>query len=198
MSLKERLINWLRYKRYKKKIAHLPEGKRPQPLLDVGCGSFPITGADFVVDYSHCEFDPYYSSEFRAKLNARFVQCDIHHLPFRDKTFGFVHCSNVLEHVDDPRQAFKELKRVGNHGFVECPSELRERVIHHPIEHAWIINWKDGKIVNKKPTQLHVWGIQILPFPFSDWIRNNCRLFWKCFDYFIDQVLNISYNKFRF
>lgn len=37
---------------------------------------------------------------------------DIHALPFPDNTFDRVMCIEVLEHVKDPRQAFKEMKRV--------------------------------------------------------------------------------------
>lgn len=39
---------------------------------------------------------------------------DIHKLPFKDGSFDLVLCSEVLEHVLDPKLAFKELVRVSN------------------------------------------------------------------------------------
>lgn len=39
-------------------------------------------------------------------------RADIHNLPYPDESFDFVLCSHVLEHVEDPRRAVSELRRV--------------------------------------------------------------------------------------
>lgn len=52
------------------------------------------------------------------------VWADIEHLPFRDDVFDLVICSHVLEHVDDDREALKNLRRVmarGAHLIVMVP-----------------------------------------------------------------------------
>lgn len=55
-----------------------------------------------------------------------FEIADINHLPFEDKSFDFVYCSHVLEHVDDPIQACAELARGGHRGYVETPSLMTD------------------------------------------------------------------------
>ena len=37
---------------------------------------------------------------------------NIYKLPFKNKQFNYVLCSHTIEHVDDPIQFYKELKRV--------------------------------------------------------------------------------------
>jgi ubiquinone/menaquinone biosynthesis C-methylase UbiE len=51
-----------------------------------------------------------------------FVLADIHALPFHNKSFDFIYCSHLLEHVDDPIKACAEIMRVGKRGFVETPT----------------------------------------------------------------------------
>jgi SAM-dependent methyltransferase len=198
MRIKDRLFNSVRLRRFNKKLKRIKTDRQLKPALDVGCGAFPIPGADFICDYKNLEIDSSYSPEFRTRLKNRAVRCDVQNLPFRDKVFELVHCSNVLEHVDNPRQAFKELLRVGNHGYFECPCKFRENYLHHPAGHKWIINWKGGDIVIEQPAQIHIGKIQILPPPFSHWFKKNCKILWKCYNYLIDQILHISYNKFWF
>lgn len=194
MAWQQELIKKLRQRRFDDKTSHVPKGEDIHPVLDIGCSSFPVPGADFVGDFLHCEFD---MPEMRERLKGKFVRCDVHHLPFCDNAFGFLHCSNVFEHVADPPKAFAELKRVSVHGFIECPNAFRERCIIHPDNHSWIISWKDGEIQHVKPTQIRIAGIQILPSPLARVIKNNFRFFWKCFMYTLDQILDVAYNKHR-
>ena len=43
-------------------------------------------------------------------------------LPFRDTTFDFVYCSQVLECVKNPLAACREIMRVGKRGYIETPT----------------------------------------------------------------------------
>ena len=43
--------------------------------------------------------------------NAEYVCADATHLPFKDNSFDVVLCSEVLEHLDSPLKAIKELAR---------------------------------------------------------------------------------------
>jgi SAM-dependent methyltransferase len=175
-------------------VRHIGPSEDLHPVLDVGCGPFPIPEADFVVD---CEPYAYDLPEMRARLKGRFVRADVHALPFADGTFGFVHCSNVLEHVEDPARGFKQLQRVGRHGFAESPTAFRERIVIHPDNHRWIISWPNGAIRFQEPRQVEWRGVQLLPLPFSRWIKKHLPLCWKGFMFLTDQALNIAFNKVR-
>ena len=74
-------------------------------ILDVGCGNpsldlSPIEGEDVI----HIDVDP---KSFHLE-----VQCDAHALPFKENIFATVYANHILEHLDDPIKALKELRRV--------------------------------------------------------------------------------------
>jgi len=52
----------------------------------------------------------YLSVDF--KKGAAMQIADITNLPFKNKTFDFVYCSHVLEHIEDDLRAMREIKRV--------------------------------------------------------------------------------------
>ena len=103
----------------------LPYVKKGQHLLDVGSGAGTIT-CDFVhlVDkVTALEMDEEAIGVTRAEAERRGVQLeysigDIHSLPFADNTFDVVHAHQVLQHVGDPIQALKELRRVVKPGGI--------------------------------------------------------------------------------
>jgi len=84
-------------------------------ILEVGCGSGTIvkqllaqgkhvTGIDIgkqFVNFCHATYD-----------NADFCETDAHYLPFADRSFDTIVCSEVIEHVDNPEQALQEFNRV--------------------------------------------------------------------------------------
>ncbi len=74
-----------------------------------------------------------------------FVQGDIQNLyMFKDKQFGAAYAAHVLEHVDDPEKALRELHRVADEVFVITPLPLWPWTWFHP-EHKWIL-WGTRKI----------------------------------------------------
>src|SRR5690348_4101961 len=91
-------------------------------VLDVGCGPGTIT-ADFAslvtparvtalevtaeaLDLARAEITR------RGLTNVDFAVGDVHELDFPDDTFDVVHAHQVLQHVADPVQALREMKRV--------------------------------------------------------------------------------------
>jgi len=90
--------------------------------LDIGCATGYITqflaqrlnGIVIGIDVSRFDM-------FRAKMRARYIEpsscakiefilCDITHLPFKNNSLDLVMCASVLEHVEDLKEAVKEIK----------------------------------------------------------------------------------------
>ena len=188
----------IRRMRYRNKVRHIPAGESAHLVLDIGCGAYPVPEADFVTDIELKSFD---HPRMRQRLSGRFVVCDIHNLPFALKSFGFVHCSNVLEHTEDPAQAFSELKRVGRHGFAESPSAFREQIIHHSRNHRWIIGWKNGELITRIPTATSLLGLRIFPIYAFEWLAARrsqpaWRVLWKMIANGLD-FLGLAYHQVR-
>lgn len=118
-----------------KKFLRMLSIPRGQLVLDVGSGDGPFARADVLCD-KYIE-----DTENRVGqilIDRPFVTGDIMALPFRDNTFDYVYCSHVLEHVEDPEKALKELMRVGKRGYIETPSEYLEKLKCSP-GHRWYI-----------------------------------------------------------
>ena len=86
-------------------------------VLDVGCGEgFTLArlqkekiGKEFEgIEYDEREI------ELGKKLYPRLkiTKGDIYKLPFKNNSFDLIVCTEVLEHLDNPRKAYKELIRV--------------------------------------------------------------------------------------
>jgi ubiquinone/menaquinone biosynthesis C-methylase UbiE len=105
-------------------------------VLDVGCGPGSITisiaqqiptGHVTGVEYVS---DPLDGARELAKANGvsnvTFQEGDIHALPFQDNTFDVVHAHQVLQHIADPIQALREMRRVVKEGGIVACRESAE------------------------------------------------------------------------
>jgi SAM-dependent methyltransferase len=104
-------------------LPHLRAGQR---LLDVGCGPGTITvdlaglvehvtgldQADEVLVHAR------QAAAARGVTNVDFTTGDVHGLTFEDDSFDVVHAHQLLQHVGDPVQALRELRRVCRPGGV--------------------------------------------------------------------------------
>jgi ubiquinone/menaquinone biosynthesis C-methylase UbiE len=103
--------------------AYLLDSLRPDmKILDIGCGPGTIT-ADFAAlvpdgQVVGLEQAPGVLEQARATANKRgltnirFDVGDVHALKYPDGTFDVVHAHQVLQHVGDPVQALREMRRV--------------------------------------------------------------------------------------
>jgi SAM-dependent methyltransferase len=97
-------------------------------LLDVGCGPGTITvdlaariapGQLTAVEMTEDALDlARAEAQQRGQSNIEFVASDVHALVFADNTFDVVHAHQVLQHVADPVQALREMRRVCKPGGV--------------------------------------------------------------------------------
>ncbi len=101
-------------------------------VLDVGGWYQPFNLATHVIDLCpyesrrvHDALDPGDDERFSADTWVVHDVCSAP-WPFLDKSFDFVICSNLLEDVRDPIAVCRELCRVGNAGYIETPSRVRE------------------------------------------------------------------------
>lgn len=117
--------------------------RRRELVLDVGSGDGPFARANVLCDK--------YVSNTENRIgpiaiDRPFVAGDVMALPFRDNAFDYVFCSHVLEHVEDPEKAIKELVRIGRKGFLEIPSEFLEKIKCSP-GHRWYVRLEGRTLV---------------------------------------------------
>lgn len=77
-------------------------------ILDVGCGGSPC--GDVNCDLLQAEGDRMWD-QIPQKIN-NFVKCDVRALPFKSNAFSHVHCSHLIEHLEDEWEGINELLRV--------------------------------------------------------------------------------------
>ncbi len=106
-------------------LPHLTPGLS---VLDVGCGPGTITGdlAAHVAPGPVTAVDQFgdvlnvarAEAQRRNLTNVTFGTADVHKLDFADDTFDVVHAHQVLQHVADPVQALREMRRVCRPGGI--------------------------------------------------------------------------------
>ena len=87
------------------------------------------------------------------------VLADAHNLPFREKAFEFTRCWHVLEHLQNPHQALREIRRVSDHADIRFPYDdglKREAIWGISILHPWIF-WGAMKT---RIIHAHLWIIR--------------------------------------
>lgn len=119
-------------------------------MLEVGCGP----GVDYVgavssrpaIDYTGVDMTQnmvdYCTSQYPG---GKFIQGDIHKLPFQDGSFELVYCKDVLNHLQDWGRGFSELHRVSSkyvlvNFFYGLSSTTFRGVEHHD---GFLNHWVD-------------------------------------------------------
>lgn len=115
-------------------------------VLEIGSGHNPKTRSDVLCDKF---IEDNEQRGGRIITDRPIVEADGQFLPFADKTFDYVICSHVLEHVEDPNLLIAELTRVAKRGYIETPSEIGERIYGWQY-HNWMVNLIDGQLVLQK------------------------------------------------
>jgi len=57
------------------------------------------------------------------------IEADACNMPFEDKSFDFVFCSHIMEHVEDVEGFLKEIQRVGKAGYLETSNYFFEQTV---------------------------------------------------------------------
>lgn len=123
-------------------------------VLDIGSGGWPFKRANHLADRYPKQTTHRMDNLVRDKRP--FSVIDLEHLPFIDHAYDFIFCSHVLEHLDNPGQAIRELMRVGRRGYIEVPTRLSDVMFNFtrlPNHHRWhgmilgetvvLVEWND-------------------------------------------------------
>ncbi len=111
-------------------MKRLPLWKRPylaRRILDIGAGHNPFKGATHVLDFDLTEGHDRGGRQLTVPGSARLILGQAMALPFETASFDYVYASHVLEHVDVPEAACREIMRVGAAGYIETPSPFLEQ-----------------------------------------------------------------------
>ena len=137
--------------------------KEGDKVLDIGGWAGTLNRATHVIDINPYETrnkihqidktKEYYSKKTWIQRDV----CDKKPLPFPNKFFNFVFCSNTLEDIRDPIWLCSEIRRIGKRGYLEFPSPKYE--LSRGVEgflgrgyvgnghHRWVIFIKKNKIM---------------------------------------------------
>jgi len=170
------------------------EGLRRPLCLDVGSGARPFPKADILCDLYLTPTRQRDMKELETS-GKPFVLCDAQFLPFRTQAFDFVTCYYLLEHVDDPKKIFLELRRVAKHGYIQSPSWFNEEIMYGEHVHKWVMIVRNGKLFYRP-----VWKSlgPILPFDYI-FHRLYKRFFiWQLIHAILDELLNLFTIRYYF
>ncbi len=185
--------------------------KKNDLVLDIGGWAIPFNRANYVVDIQPYETRGFFGSQGGNKkyfTKKTWMLHDISSrkkLPFKDKQFDFVICSQTLEDIRDPIWLCSELIRVAKRGYIEVPSmntELTKGVANKKYvgyyHHRWLIDIAHNKVIFKfKPHFIHNnWRFHLPKKYFKklDDKEKVSYLFWdRNFGY--EEVIQISRDK---
>ena len=125
------LIRYIERKRIRRILALL--AARPgDRVLEIGCGAGHIlaqvpNARRFGIDLAESLLA---KAARRLAKRGSLVQGDAEHLPFRDRAWERVYCSEVLEHIPSPAAALAEMHRIVAGGGVAVVSVPNERLIN--------------------------------------------------------------------
>lgn len=117
-------------------------------VLEIGSGNNPNPRADILCD-RYITTNHERAGEFSVVIDRPMVVADGYTLPFPDKSFDYVICSHIFEHMDDPKAFAKEVMRVGKAGYIEVPSDLSERLFGWDFHH-WYCSLRNKTLVMRK------------------------------------------------
>jgi len=153
-------------------------------LLEVGCGAGNILEKAPPEDLFGVDISAFILAKARRKLSkeVNLFQADAQNLPFKDRVFEQVVCSEVLEHILNPTTSLKEIARILSHqgiAIVSVPNELWINRIKRVLIRLGIFNWllHRGGEYGKMPENmgdewhLHAFSLQEWLALFSDFFR---------------------------
>jgi len=162
-----------------KRLGIDPKGKT---ALEVGSGGGILTEEICKMGFTTTGIEPSAESRQTAAnhakasgLEIRYEQGAGENLPFADRSFDFVFCCDVLEHVQDLPKVISEISRVLKPGGVFIYDTLNRTFISKLVA---IKIWQEWKRWAFMPPRVHVWEMFIKPAEIKELLLKN-GLEWK-------------------
>jgi len=189
--------------------------KEKDRVLDVGSGGEPFPFANFLMDRFPGKTQHRYNA---LKINnLPFTNANVEDLPFKDKSFEFVYCAHVLEHVENPVKALTEIQRVGKRGYIEIPTKMSDIIFNFAKLnhfHKWHITVVGNTLIFVEYTQserrdtgdqeLFYMAHSLIPNSIRSMYRKNKDLFTNMFCwndkfifYIFDKNGNLTYTNLQ-
>jgi SAM-dependent methyltransferase len=126
-------------------LAALLKIKATEKVIDIGGGDNPFPRADVVVEpYPH---NSSHRSGTAIPPGINYVEAFAEDLPFEDREFDVAISRQVLEHVQSPAAACREMMRVARRGYIETPQKIYDILLGPNPGHNWFITLKENKLI---------------------------------------------------
>ncbi|MEZ4590350.1 MAG: class I SAM-dependent methyltransferase [Chloroflexota bacterium] len=125
------LIRWIEGKRVKK-IIELIDATPTDTILEVGCGAGLVLEKFQAKKLIGIDLSGYILHKTRARLahrEASLLQANAETLPFLSQSFHKIVCTEVIEHVIEPRNVIRELSRIATPDAIIVITIPNERLI---------------------------------------------------------------------
>jgi ubiquinone/menaquinone biosynthesis C-methylase UbiE len=130
----------------------LPQLRPGMSLLDIGAGPGTITadlaalvqpGRTTALEANEAALDITRATFAKLEVEVDFVVGDVHRLEMPDDSYDVVHAHQVLQHVGDPVQALKEMRRVCKPGGIVAARDSDYRAFTWFPEFPELDEWMD-------------------------------------------------------
>ena len=111
-------------------MKRLPWWRRPyfsRRVLEIGPGHNPFAGVTHLLERNIADGRERGGHALVVPTAAKLILGEATVLPFAADSFDFVYASHILEHVESPEAACREIMRVGKAGYIETPSPFLEQ-----------------------------------------------------------------------
>lgn len=167
--------------------------KNSDKVLEIGPGATPFHRSD---EFLELKFDSD-KDRFAQSGHIGILQTDkpVHYydgsaFPFADKSYDYIVCSHVLEHVPDVEFFLSEITRVAERGYLEFPTIYYDYLYNIP-EHLQLLNVFDNVIYHIPKQEsaleqfkfLHGFFQNTLDKGYHDIIAANNDVFFKGFEW---------------
>ncbi len=125
-------------------------------VLEIGPGADPHPRSDILLELAYESTDEYHKQLGHSTplvTDKKVVYYNGDKFPFADKSFDYVICAHVLEHVPDLPAFLSEVFRVGKRGYFEYPT-LYYEYLYNIAAHQNVLKFENGELKYMKKSSL--------------------------------------------